>query len=735
VLTVALLTVAGSRLATPHVLAAQQVDARLRVEIRQLGSGRPGQGALVTVFDSSGERLAQRLADVTGVVEFTLRKGMLVRVRAEQVGSDSVRSEALRVSSTNEPLQLYLPGRRTHLSGVTVRGRQRCDRATSEGARASAVWNEARKALEASIVSRADSVDRDGPLSMMRYVRQLSLGLRVLREEVIGASANAPAFRSVDAARLARAGWVHDSGVTRLFHAPDATALLSEAFAADHCFRLERRSVGDTALIGLRFDPAQGRTLSDVSGALWLDADTGELRFVEFRYVNIPDSLNHRLAGGRVDFSRLGDGRWIVSRWHIRTPRLTLVSGSRVGDLETPRRTEVIGLQEEGGIARTASRTAARLHATIITGVLHDSSTGSPLEGALVSLEGTAFHDTSDAAGRFTLRPTLPGSYRLLVRHSRLVQLGIGILTDSVVVGAGDARVATLAIPSIASLARQRCPARMLTDARPLWMVGLLSDSATGRPLAGALISAAWYDARVARHGSMVLARGDSAFVESESDAGGHFLLCGLPRDHTLLLSSSGPGHAARLRIPATFDAPGVRASESLLAVRLAAAAREVAPAPAATNLAGVRVEAAAPESGKLSAFERRRWSVVGGRFLDREVLRRRESSRLSDVLSSHLSNVQMHRTSRGVVLSSGRALGSVDPRRPQRCHVQLYLDGIKLFGQAMALAGQSPPDVDRHPVAEIGAIEFYPGAAATPPEFSGRDAECGTLVLWTRER
>lgn len=727
---------ASSLLGAPASLLAQDAHRSLVIEVRQLGTGRPHAGALVTVLDSSNARLAQRLTDSSGAASFDLPGSLLVRVRAELVGAESVTSNAVRVGETRTSLQLFLADRRTSLATIAVRGRQRCDRSTSDGARASAVWNEARKALEASVAAERDSTVRPVTVSTVRYVRQLSLRMRVEREELLTGRTHGPTFRSADPAALSRAGWVQDSGNARLFFAPDAPALLSDAFAADHCFRVERRSAGDSVLLGLRFDPAQGRTRSDVSGALWLDAESGELRHVEFRYVNVPDSLNHRMAGGRVEFARLADGRWIVSRWQIRTPRLALVSGARIGALEAPRRMEVVGLQEEGGVAQVATRTTRLLESPTIAGTVYDSSAGGPLAGATVSLEGTGFQDTTDSRGRFLLRPTLPGGYRLLVRHARLERLGLGILTDSIDAGAGAAIDRTLAVPSIGTLARQRCPAGSLAPDRPLWMVGLLADSATALPLPGASVSAGWFDSRVAQRGSMVVARGDSAFVESETDAGGRFVLCGLPREHALRLTASGRGRTARLLVPPTLEAPGMTVRETLLELLLAATPHRVSSAAAATTLAGVRVEGRAPERGKLAPFDRRRSSAAGGRFIDRDLLATQEASRLSDVLRSQLPGVQLQRLSRvGLVLISSRTAGSADPRRRRSCYVQLFLDGVKLFGQSMAVAGATPPGIDAFQVVELDGIEFYPGSATTPPEFGGRDAECGTLVMWTRER
>ncbi len=44
-------------------------------------------------------------------------------------------------------------------------------------------------------------------------------------------------------------------------------------------------------------------------------------------------------------------------------------------------------------------------------------------------------------------------------------------------------------------------------------------------------------------------------------------------------------------------------------------------------------------------------------------------------------------------------------------------------------------PDLSKYDAGGLEAVEFYPGPATTPPEFSGDGAVCGTLLLWTRTR
>src|SRR6185295_10394123 len=100
------------------------------------------------------------------------------------------------------------------------------------------------------------------------------------------------------------------------YHGPDAELLLSDEFLGDHCFLVAASPVS-SSLIGLAFEPAPQRDLPEIAGTLWIDDKTSELRSLEFGYVNaqIPQGLQN--IGGKIEFSRLPNGAWIVSDWHI----------------------------------------------------------------------------------------------------------------------------------------------------------------------------------------------------------------------------------------------------------------------------------------------------------------------------------------------------------------------------------------------------------------------------------
>ena len=143
-------------------------------------------------------------------------------------------------------------------------------------------------------------------------------------------------------------GFVRSVGGYVAYYAPDAEVLLSNEFLARHCFRLLR---GDEGLLGLGFDPLpEQRSRPDISGTMWLDPRSGELRSLSYRYQNLGLGVSTEHLGGEVAFARLSSGAWIVRSWAIRTPVLDRGPPRRnLAGRPLPPRTVLRGIDEGGG--------------------------------------------------------------------------------------------------------------------------------------------------------------------------------------------------------------------------------------------------------------------------------------------------------------------------------------------------------------------------------------------------
>ena len=150
-----------------------------------------------------------------------------------------------------------------------------------------------------------------------------------------------------------------------------------------------------------------------------------------------------------------------------------------------------------------------------------------------------------------------------------------------------------------------------------------------------------------------------------------------------------------------------------------------------------VKVSAEAPPlyiSSALRDFEARRVKGPTGRFVSEKELRVNDNRTLPDVLRKLTGTRLIVRWSNTYVASTrGTSAGlalSGNPNRP--CLVAVYLDGLRLYGGP----GDPPVDVQRLQVRDLGGVEFYQGGASVPQEYSmTKGSDCGTLLLWSRER
>lgn len=158
-------------------------------------------------------------------------------------------------------------------------------------------------------------------------------------------------------------------------------------------------------------------------------------------------------------------------------------------------------------------------------------------------------------------------------------------------------------------------------------------------------------------------------------------------------------------------------------------------------RLAEVDVNAAKPERGKMSEFERRRKAGLGT-FITREVFEKNANHRTGDILAAQAMGLEMLRIGGGkeaVASNRGRSTFKALPygddadRRlgaKRACYAQVFVDGSLVY-----IPEPDRPlfDVNSIPPDQIEAIEFFAGGAQSPPELNPLGATCGTLVIWTR--
>ena len=130
-------------------------------------------------------------------------------------------------------------------------------------------------------------------------------------------------------------------------------------------------------------------------------------------------------------------------------------------------------------------------------------------------------------------------------------------------------------------------------------------------------------------------------------------------------------------------------------------------------DLAPIVVEATSADAVlSLAGFYQRR-SKGFGRFVTGEDIERRKPANLSAMLTATGITMRCVRTAcYPARYASGR-----------RCAVPVFLDGLRVEAY----------DIDNIPPSDVLGIEVYRQGADTPAEFSRWSADCGAVIIWTK--
>jgi hypothetical protein len=305
----------------------------------------------------------------------------------------------------------------------------------------------------------------------------------------------------------------------------------SNAFIRDHCFGLAGAPRNRPDLVGLSFEPARDRRTADITGTIWLDARSYELRHIEFRYTMLPRSLpNADRVGGEVYYARLTSGAWIVSRWFIRMPHEIVLPD------DWPRRQ----LREEGGAVIAEDEVPSTRLATV-HGVVRDSA-GHPLEGAVVRAIGTHRQMLTGTDGSFRFDSMPPGAVSIVAHTDGYDSFALLAASRRVEVQAGRVHRVDLRAPNEAALRREVCPtsSQMYGTRRVRGVLRLLMvDSATAAPLPGVQFRVSWpFVVQTAAGRDSTTERSRQVVADNRGTA----TFCDLPTGVPLEVSLMGPG-------------------------------------------------------------------------------------------------------------------------------------------------------------------------------------------------
>jgi hypothetical protein len=314
-------------------------------------------GVIVTLIDAAGTPVARALADDAG--RFTMRAPVagVYRIEAKRLAFRPTLDVPITLEEGRTLLHtLVLTSAPVLLERVRISATQECDVHPDSGSAAFEVWEEARKALRSSQLTR---LTRPYRVDLTTFVYRSGATVSAARTDS-AQQFGMPIrpFTSRPAEQLEARGYLTRGNRVDVFHAPDEDVLLSESFASTHCFRLLADS-GGSERVRLGFSPVRGRKQTDIVGVLTIDRASSELRRLDFSFVNLPAMDVVGAPGGEIVFRRLLEGTWFIERWAIWIPVAEFQPevGARSAPVSvrgTPRPAPVgvttrVGLQTTGG--------------------------------------------------------------------------------------------------------------------------------------------------------------------------------------------------------------------------------------------------------------------------------------------------------------------------------------------------------------------------------------------------
>lgn len=415
-LTVLWLLAGTPRFADGQVVRGRLVDA---------AGGSGIAGAMVSLEDRNGRGIDRVLTHSdSGLFQLRVSNAGEYRIRAERIGYASTFSDFFGVGPVDTvTIELAARIEPITLTGIEAEADRRCRVRPEEGLAVARAWEEARKALAAAAWTRERGLYR---YEMLEIRRRLDAGGRkVEREDRDHLEVSAPTpYAARPADSLVAEGFVRFSEEGSVFWGPDAEVLLSDDFLDTHCFRLREGEREPGELVGLEFEPVPDRDVVEVTGTMWLDPISAQLKRLDFQYVNLDvhPRLMRASPGGRVEFMTLPNGTWIVPSWQLRMFR----PGERP-DPVTGRPEVALAaiIMEQGEVVRVRDQVDVVFEGHKggrLVGTVFDSLRAG-LPGARVFLNGDGTDVLTDIDGRFELTHLGPWTYTVYFTHPYMEQL------------------------------------------------------------------------------------------------------------------------------------------------------------------------------------------------------------------------------------------------------------------------------------------------------------------------
>ena len=506
----------------------------------------PVSGAVILVLDGAGRTIARTASRDLGEYSISAAPGTY-RVQVLQIGWRPTSAGPFTLAAGEiKRANIDATGARILLDPIIVTDHSECRVRPDSAAAAFVLWDEARKALIAASMTSAEPLT----MTLTRTDQQLDrTGTRAMWDSTTTLSGSSlRPFVSLPPERLAKDGYMAaDQESNKTYWAPDADVLLSESFISLHCIRLVHPSseTGDSArFIGVGFSPASKRRgVIEIEGVLWLDRNSGELRTMDYHYVNTSKTIEQADPGGHLAFSRVLSGRWIVEEWSIRVP--STATRTRRGDVPTVPGTQRVDIQSEEltSIRITSGKVMEirrgndvlweRGRVNVVVQII-DSTTSAPVKGVLVRTAESRSASASDSAGRVHLDRISPGPLTIRVESPMLESIGRSPMLVPASISTTNDVTIPIRIPSEREAVAARCGTRSLE-----WGEGMLRgiiqgpDSTSKTP-----VMLSWKTTYTRLGSGELVITEDKRQLELGPD--GTFEVCGIPRDAAVTIQRVG---------------------------------------------------------------------------------------------------------------------------------------------------------------------------------------------------
>ncbi|HEY2849791.1 MAG TPA: carboxypeptidase-like regulatory domain-containing protein [Gemmatimonadaceae bacterium] len=422
----------------------------IRGVVHGAATGGVLSGVVVVLRDSASGDLVQTVTNSRGafVLHAPAAGSYLLRARLIGFRPTDLR---FRLSLGDTTLAVVMSDVPVTFAAVVTRSAGHCRAHPESGSATWALWDDAEIAMLNAVITMREQRYRFDAEFVRRWYDMNPAQLSQIGIHDSTVRDSRP-WTSVRPDVLGRSGYAFETPTEMTVIAPDLPILLSHDFLDGHCFAIHEASGRRPELVGLDFKPtARGRYV-DIRGTFWIDRQSSEVRYLDYYYDGFPFSMSDTLAGGRVKFTRLPTGSWILSSWWIRSPvppapylAYTVLSTSRPlravesGDphfraIEFTVTAGSVRQVSGDGDADTMPVWSAPVSALRMNVTEHGASGPVPAAGAIVQLVGSRRQVVADGSGVAVIDGMLEGEYIVDVTAQLQAELRLPPSRSTVVV-------------------------------------------------------------------------------------------------------------------------------------------------------------------------------------------------------------------------------------------------------------------------------------------------------------